>query len=357
MNIEIRRVYHANDDIFSLELKIEYSTEEEQNEMHNLLGNRFDNLADTLREEFKEHKNLYKEIDERFLAKEYSPDNYYFHESDRGFRQFIRELTERELNQLAEIYSTIILGRAEYIRDMYRRENTARLEVGLGTLDQNVELEKLNIKNPAVLVTEDGAYAFELKPMKNVDSLQGIKENIYNTLHRDMNSQLQTLKQSYERRIQRLKEKFNRQKNELFAEILKNSKDIFAQWEFVEFEGDLYLKYKERIIMNKVFYRGVEYDYPGEEGGLREFYVSGLKVRVAPFIRESDVKITRGVNIHFKGSEGCIGALNGRPLFQVLKELPDALRIGNMDSPLNIDLSNYLEDKFIPNASRSDNQW
>jgi hypothetical protein len=57
----------------------------------------------------------------------------------------------------------------------------------------------------------------------------------------DMESQLETIQRVSQRKIARMKTRHEREKGELLVDFLKEGKDILKDWEFVDFEGNLYL--------------------------------------------------------------------------------------------------------------------
>jgi len=44
-----------------------------------------------------------------------------------------------------------------------------------------------------------------------------------------------------------------------------------------------------------------------------------------------------------------MGSLSGQPLFVVLRELPETLKIANMDSPNNSEIADYIRSNFLNN--------
>ena len=227
---------------------------------------------------------------------------------------------------------------------MFREEQTARVSTSLNPETESITLEKINIKEPALMIANNQCYAMELKPLKDVNSIEGITESVYNTIYSDLHSQIDTIKKNYQSKIDKLKTKYEKQQNELFVEGLKNASEVLSEWEFADHEGNLYLKYKREIVVDRVAWNGHQYEY-GDQ--FKKMYVQGLKVKVKPSIGDSDVIVTRGYNLHFRGTSGCIGSLNGMALMDILRELPRSLEIANMDSPLNSDVSDYLSTKFL----------
>ena len=344
MKVAISKEYNESDDYFYLDLNLDFE-DEEDDRLINTINRYFRDLSDGLRGHFEIQENLYKLINDKYLDRRYNPEEHYFYYGDSGFKRFIRDINERELRTLTEIYTDLILEKVEYTNEMYRLRHREAVKTSLKKDTEAIELSKINLKEPTYMVADNKCYTVEFKEVEGDNSIDGIKEEIYNTIYDDLHSQVQSIKSTYERKIEGLKQKFQVERDDLFVEILKNSAGILQDWEFTELSGELYLKYKSEIRTDKIMYHNHLYDY-GEE--FDKLYVQGLKVKIKKFIGDNEVRVTRGKNMHFNGSTGCIGDLNGKRLFEVLKELPDALRIGNMDSPLNDEVSSYIRHTFIP---------
>lgn len=349
MQVEIAKKYVQNDDYFYLELNIRYDEEDDQR-IQNLISRHFNDMVDPLRRDFKVQGELYKAIDEeKYMQDKYNPNEEYFYHGDTGFREFTKDLTERELRKLTEIFTDMILEKAEYTQQQFREQHTSRVSTTLNPETETVTLERIDVREPAYIMSNDKCYAIKMEEITDKPSMKEITEDVYNKIYEDMKNQMTTQKTSYERKIERIKAKLEAQKNELFVETLKDASGILADWEFTNYEGHLYLKYKQEIKVDRVVYNGATYEY-GDQ--FKKMYVQGLKVRVTPNIRNGDVKVTRGYNLHFRGSGGCIGALEGKPLFDILRELPKSLEIANMDSPLNDEVQSDISRNFLSRQER-----
>ena len=351
MKIEFNKTYSGYQDRFKLECDIEFD-ENEMDEIKSVVLGNYSDLANGLRRIYRSQAELYKTInEEKFYTSDdehkYAPESRNFTHHDEGFSNFVRDMNERELRVLSESYANIISEKVEYIRQMYLKQKTERIELimepGLGV---PTDLEKINIAGPSLVIANDKVYQLELREADGFDSLQDITDKNYNILYNDMNSQNQAIRRVSERRVDRMKEMFEKEKNDLFTEIVKNSKAIFQNWEFVDFENQLYLKHKDKIVVDKVIKDGRMYRYPGPPD-FRELYVTGLKIRVTSSVTDTDVRVTRGFNVHFNGSVGCIGELQGKGLFEALRDTPHTLTIANMDSPLNDRVASYLRENFL----------
>jgi DNA-binding transcriptional regulator YiaG len=350
MLIELRRLYDQHEDRFFLRQYITF--ENENDDIQDLVNREFvqRELHNIFQREFRTHEGLYKSIDEKYLAPEYNPTEQMFHPSDRGYAKFIRDMSKRDLDLVAATYRDVIVDKVGYIQEMFQREDSGRISVSVVDSGNPVQLQQLDFGNTPMVIVGDQCYSMQLTELNGAQSIKDIEKDIYDKVTEDYQKQLNSIKRNYETRIDRLQSRFERDKNVLFAELLENSKDILNNWEFERHNDHLYLKYKNRIITDKITYNHATYDYPGAPD-FQEMYVSGLKVRVKPFIDDSDVIITRGFNVHFTGSRGsgCMGSLSGQPLFVVLRELPETLKIANMDSPNNSEIADYIRSNFLNN--------
>jgi len=356
MEIKIDKVYQPVDDYFYLNLTLDFG-EDENDRVQNIIHQRFNDLATGLREEFEEQRKLYDVINKDYIKDDYHPGAYYFSPSDNGWRRFVKDMTEAELQMLTDIYANLIIAKMEHIRDMYAQQTTQRMTISMVKTGENAEinLEDTELKTIPMIMLGNKVVGVEFKEIEGVETLEDIKKQSYESLRKNYEAQLRVVKTNADKRITRLKQLFEKEKNELFADILKNSQDVLTNWEFEKIGNELFLKYKHRIVMDKVLRRGRIYDYPGDLQNMKEFYVSGLKVRVTPFIHERDVRITRGVNVHFNRPDRCcIGTLNGQPLFNVLRDIPETLKTANMDSPLNEELASYIRSEFLGKVSERD---
>jgi hypothetical protein len=356
MLVEISKQASETMSRYDLKVKITFSEDEDERVKRAVTGKYLD-VARTLRTEFSHHDNLYKLVNEDKYCKDvkYNGKGRYFYSGDSGFKRFVEDLTERELEKLTEVYAGIIVDDIHNLKEIKNKE--MRSVVSLNPIEgrgNDVGLDKVKIQNSAVILGDGKVYTMEIKETQG-ESLEDIKESIYKDIYEDINSQIKTIKNNYERRITKLKDKFTDTRNKLFVDILKNSKEILENWEFVEEEGELWLKFKNKVNTTSVHFRNNLYQYPGDNEGMDELYVTGLKVRVTPRITSSDVKVTRGKNLHFIGTQRCcIGELEGKPLFEVLRDLPRTLQTANMDSALNMEIKTYLIDKFLNNITQEE---
>lgn len=342
MRIIVSRTYFPRNDTFGLSLDIQFDDEDDPM-TRSVVERDFTSLSTIFRREFDTHGELYNIIDPRFLTEmSFEPNGSRFDTNSEGFEKFVGILTQRQVEMVGRLVSDLISNRLTYIEEQYGKETETRVAINLKRNEPDKDaLKEIDQIHPATLIINDKAYAMELKEVEGVETFEDMKAEVYKTIKADYESQFESLKKIHGAQMSRLRAQMEQARTELFVDILKNAQEIFTDWSFEEIRGELYLKYKHRIVVDKVIKNRTAFDYPDQEG-LKELYVSGLRVRVVPFVSANDVRVTRGFNLHFTGTSGCIGDLAGKPLIQVLKELPRALKIANMDSPLNSEVTSYL---------------
>lgn len=367
MIVEIYKRYDQGGDQFFLRSNIEF-TDQDNPAVRQIIEREFmGDFTRTLRNHFETQKVLYELIDDRFLANEYNPDGGYFNTDDNGFAQFVRDLTQSDTDRFNQAYFDIIRDRVGHVQEMFQQQYRARLSTDIMNTGEPIELDKINFANQPIFMVGNQVYGMQLTQLQGngveLNTIEDIGSLINNTVLENAKTQMETMKRNYDRRLAREKEKNEREKNILIVEALQDTKDILDNWEFVDHNNHLYFKYKRRIVTDKISYAGHIYDYPGAPD-FKEMYVDGLKVKVKAFISSSDVTITRGYNVHFQGTSdsGCMGTLSGQPLFTVLRELPEVLRVANMDSPNNNSISSeisrtFLEKENVADYRRNDPVW
>lgn len=107
--------------------------------------------------------------------------------------------------------------------------------------------------------------------------------------------------------------------------LLRKNKD----WE-LQSDGRLY--YKKEIVVTHATVNGNRWAIPVENPPY--YYIKGLSVLIDPSPTQAMARDHRHPNVSESGSV-CIGDLYGKPLAQVLKELPSALVLGGLNSPFN----------------------
>lgn len=345
MIIEIEKKYDQHGDQYYLEFKIEYEDEDDDEVMTIIDNRRFHDLQWQFRDHYRTHRALYELInEEKFLNDRYYPDSNDFNNGSNGWLRFVNDLTDRELRTMTNLYTDIIIDKVEYIQRRQRQTYKSRVKTTLKTGQIPVELEKLDFSNNDYMVTNNKVYKVELLETDGLTSINDLEENLYNTILDDLKQQLETERRNYKVKIERLRRKQREDKNNLFVETVNHVANL-DRWDIVKINNETWLKYKDRIKTDKVSFNGQIFPYDDEN--YKSMFVTGLKVKVGNIVTENDVRITRGYNLHFRGTTGCIGDLNGAKLFDVLEKLPETLRIANMDSPLNSDIQLELSNGFL----------
>ena len=344
MIIEIKKTYNEFEDTYYFENLHEFE-DDDDDELVYLAERHFRHFDAVLQNNFKTHKDLYNLINpDKYNTEQYNPDGAYFNHGSTGFKRFNEVITERELRTLSNVFTDIILNKIEHIQQRQRQSYKTRVKTTLNNKTEPIGLEKLDFNDDGYIITNNKTYKIEAVELENVNTLEDIEDNTYNTILNDLTQQLNTERQNNKDKIRRLKRTHERQQNNLFVETVKNIENM-EKWDIIKLGGATWLKYKERINTESVFYNGIEYPYNSKK--YPKMYVSGLKVKLNNIITEDDVLITRGYNLHFEGTTGCIGDLNGASLFEVLKNLPKTLTIANMDSALNPTIRAEISNGFL----------
>lgn len=353
MRFTLSRTYYPREAIFGFQHELSFD-DDDDDVIRRAIERDLNSLRDFLLKNFESHQALYELVSPRFLTPEYEPTTVAFNSHSSGYNKFIKDLTEREIDTVAGVIADRLIERISFLEEQYNKQYTSRLSLRLqASQPEEDALRQIDQVMSPTIILDDKVYALELKTIDGVESYQDMQKQVYEAVKNDYDAQFEAKKKLYDDQIKRLKDILEKEKAELFVEILRNSREIFTDWEFEEVGGDLYLKYKDRVTVNKVQIGTRIYEYPGELD-CKEMYVSGLKVKVVPYVTDKDVIITRGFNVHFNGTRGCIGPVNGQTLIRALKELPRALRIANMNSPLNGKVRNYINSAFLSHQEDGD---
>ena len=135
---------------------------------------------------------------------------------------------------------------------------------------------------------------------------------------------IRNLREYYSIEIENLKRKINEGRQAGFMEGLKTAMKFKKYWKV---EGD-WLKYTKRIYAKRVKSYGRIYELDDKE----KYYVSGLKIFIAPKIYNDHVKCFRAYHPNCNVHNVCIGDLEGKPISEVVEKLPEILETCNLDS-------------------------
>jgi hypothetical protein len=356
MIVQLNKVYKENGDYFIIEQELNHINDDPM--VSRLIDRKFSNLINSLRAIFNTQGDLYNAIstDNKYITLRYDATSSYFSKDNQGWRNFCNYVTNRELQTLTDLYTDEILEKIDYISTQFRKQTHSTVKTGLVTDTETVELSQLQFNTPMMVISNDQAYEMNLKAVPNIKSLDDLQTDIFNSIKDDTIRQTEVKLNNAEKKNKQLRDKLKTRENKMFIDVLCNADEILGNWEFFNDGVDLWLKYKNEIVTNKVNYNGRLYDYNQEvfnnPDDYEKLYIQGLRIKVKEFIVGGDVKSTRGKNLHFSGTtttSACIGDLNGKPFIEVMRELPRELEIANLGSPLNTKVRQYLTEKFIPN--------
>lgn len=359
MIIQLDKIYKEDDDYHVIEQKIDHTDDDPL--VSNIINRKFLNLTMGLVNTYTTHSDLYTLItgDNKYLTGRYDPDSSRFSQYNTGWKNFCKDITERELQTFTEIYTDVILELIEYVNEQFRNQSHSTVETGLIKNREVARLNQLHFNESMMVISNDQVYEMELKAVEGVESLDDIQENIYKSIKDDTIKQQEVKIKNAEKKNDQLRVKLNKEKDDMFVDVITNADEVLGDWEFYkEPNGELWFKHKTTIKTDKVAYNGRLYDYNREAcvnpDNFKELYIMGLKVRAKNHVINDDIKATRGFNLHFTGTSTCIGELSGSSLLKVIKELPKTLKIANMNSVLNSTVKQYLNNNFMPTIREED---
>ena len=125
-----------------------------------------------------------------------------------------------------------------------------------------------------------------------------------------------------------------------------NTSPFFGYLEY----WDMYKSAPRDIYVTELHYHGKKVmidDIPTTHPLYRRHIVKGLKVKVRQAVHALDVQVAEDTyHPNCSGTSICIGDLEGKPILDILKKLPNVLTVGNLDSPLLSDATDDHRDLF-----------
>jgi hypothetical protein len=346
VRIVVEKRYLPIADVFELRHTVEFDKEDDQY-VRRIVERDFKSVNRVFRRHFRTHESLYHLVNPKYISEEYDPSDSHFDSNIRGYSKFMEDLSQSEVERIGVIICDLIKERLTYIEMQYGKQHDSRIVMSLRpNVPEHNALDEIKKITPATLIVDNKVYAMDLKAIEGVETYEDMRKDIYKTIREDYDAQFKAAKSSYEFQLTQLRKKLEKEKEELFVDVLQNAKEILNDWSFEEINDQLYLRYKKKVVVNKVTIGQSTYTYPGDLD-CKEIYVSGLKVRVTAHVSDYDVIVTRGFHLHFNGKRGCIGGLSGKPLIRVLRELPKSLETANMNSPLNGEVRDHIRTKFL----------
>jgi len=125
-----------------------------------------------------------------------------------------------------------------------------------------------------------------------------------------------------------------------------NTSQFFGYLEY----WDMYRNAPRDIYVTELHYHGKKVmidDIPTTHPLYKKHIVKGLKVKVRQAVHALDVQVAEDTyHPNCSGISICIGDLEGKPILDILKKLPNVLTVGNLDSPLLSDATDDHRDLF-----------
>jgi len=125
-----------------------------------------------------------------------------------------------------------------------------------------------------------------------------------------------------------------------------NTSPFFGYLEY----WDMYRNAPRDIYVAELHYHGKKVmidDIPITHPLYKKHIVKGLRVKVRQAVHALDVQVAEDTyHPNCSGTSICIGDLEGKPILDILKKLPNVLTVGNLDSPLLSDATDDHRDLF-----------
>jgi len=144
------------------------------------------------------------------------------------------------------------------------------------------------------------------------------------------------LKEAFDYEIKNLRRNIEAERQNGFIEGLKSAFKLKKDWKI---EGE-WLKYTKRIYANRVKCYGRLYRLDDD----KKFYVSGLRIYIAPRIFNDYVKCSRAYHPNCRGQSVCIGDLDGKPISEVIEKVVDLLKTCNLESAYDVEATHELRE-------------
>jgi len=189
-----------------------------------------------------------------------------------------------------------------------------------------------------VIITDDGLYELKLNKI-NGKGKKSIVDSIRRQIETAYKVQVEALKAAYTERIKNLDKEIKDISVNAISTTVSAIKNLQSNGWF--FEKDVII-YPYTITANRIQYRGIYFDIPKE---FQIFHVDLLATKI-------DTTITRVASFNayhpnvdttvnypniydgriYFNYNVCLGDLNGKPFVDVLKGIPDMLKLINLDS-------------------------
>lgn len=171
-----------------------------------------------------------------------------------------------------------------------------------------------------------------------VNKLKSSANNIRKILSEHYAKQSEIMRKTFDARFEKLKEKGEREKTMLLVEAIRN-KSLLADFEISEKGNEIILR--KRIKAECYKKRDTVYELPSDMLG--KFYVENIRIKIEPVIYNRHVNAEKAYHPNVSSSGSCcIGDLEGKSLFEVIKGLEGIFKMCNLDSAFSNHATNEL---------------
>jgi len=270
------------------------------------------------------HSDLYNAIGFKYTS-EHHPNDHDFHINCDGFRRFLKEVTEEQLNKLTE---AINIKNNEFcdaciISAPLKSTPQVSLCEGEGYIEINNKVYKVvfneisNVKTINDLVAEI---------TKKYTDMVNIK---INSIHRTYNQQIAMMKKIYQEEL-----------SEAFCEGIKVLKRG-SNWKIYENK----LTYKKTIIPTMIKKDDELYLIPEDDN---PFYIEKFNIPIKPKIYRAYAADAFHPNVGWDEDDECwkvcLGTLDSESISKVMVEAPEMLKTINLDSAYDNDAKDKAYD-------------
>jgi len=216
-----------------------------------------------------------------------------------------------------------------HLTDFYHNKNPFPIDFVKFIKKYSVSFE--DIITNQFLKTIKNISAYKIKEIKIEFDREAYERKVAEEMKKELTRLMDTqrkfvknLKEYYSMEIESMRRKIQEGEKRGFIEGLKTGMKFKKDWKI---EGD-WLKYTKRIYVKRVKAYGRIYKI-----NEKRYYISGLKVFIAPEIYNDHVRCSRAYhpNCNAHGNV-CIGDLEGKPINEVIEKLPKVLETCNLDS-------------------------
>lgn len=270
--------------------------------------------------------------------------------TSNGFRHFIREFFEEDVNYLYyledpdshDLVTGAVMDKLGDVLKEYEEdvdaEYTSRTRLSLEG-GKSEDLRDPELVKDSILITEDNAYKFGLKKMEGATSMEEIEEKIRDGMKETYQNQKEAQVNALKNRIETLKSDMEDEKREMLVKGIKMVGDL-DDWKV---EGD-YLVYQNKI-RPKWVRKKYEDGNPKRltEEAREKFYIDGVKVRIRKNI--SEVGYEDAYHPHALSAGTCTGSWS-TGIDRVVDEVVEQLKHVDLHDRSHCDAERDLKQNF-----------